>query len=218
MRVTNSLWVERIRLDEDETIDGNLSVFGGAVSLEKGSTVNGNVVLIGGTINAAGTINGGINGLGGSITLGDTAVVQGDVITLWEPMLINQIRPLFRERSFHNPRIGVEIPDVPQIIAPAIFKPLNDAMGALLRSLVIALLAVLVTLFSYHGRPPMSKMPSKPIQFTGGRHWTSDLDTLPLRDRDPGDHLDSDPAQPDRHPDLRPWFITRLDRHWVGAW
>ncbi len=134
------------RLNENETVDGNLSIFGGAVSLEKGSIINGNVTLIGGTVNEAGTINGGVNGLGGSITLGDTAVVQGDVTTLGATVNKSD-SAVIQGKIVSQSENGVEIPDVPRVVAPAIFKPIGDAMGSLLRSLVIALLAVLVMLF-----------------------------------------------------------------------
>jgi hypothetical protein len=134
------------RLAEGKTINGNLSVFGGAVSLEKGSTVNGNVVLIGGTVYANGTINGGVNGMGGSITLGDSAVVQGDVST-FGANVDKSDSAVIQGKVVSQSESGVEIPNIPQVVAPAIFKPLNDAMGALLRSLVISLLAVLTLLF-----------------------------------------------------------------------
>lgn len=134
------------RLNEDQTIDGNLSVFGGAVTLEKGSTVNGNIVLIGGTVNAAGTINGGVNGLGGSITLTDTAVVQGDVTTVGAAVNKSEKAEILGKITSQSEG-GVQLPDVPQFIAPAIIKPFGDALGGLLRALVVGVLAVLVTLF-----------------------------------------------------------------------
>jgi hypothetical protein len=134
------------RLNEGETIDGNLSVFGGAVTLEKNSTINGNVVLIGGTINAAGTINGGINGLGGSITLTDTAVVQGDVATVGAAVNKSN-KAEIQGKIVSQSEGGVQLPDVPRFVAPALLKPFGDALGGLLRALVIGVLAVLVTLF-----------------------------------------------------------------------
>ncbi|HEX7556006.1 MAG TPA: polymer-forming cytoskeletal protein, partial [Leptolinea sp.] len=134
------------RLNEKETINGNLSIFGGAVSLEKGSTINGNVTLIGGTVNAAGTINGGVNGLGGSITLGDSAVVKGDVTTLGATVNKSD-SAVIQGKIVSQSENGVQIPDVPRVVAPIIVKPFADAMGILLRTLVIALLAVLVVLF-----------------------------------------------------------------------
>jgi hypothetical protein len=134
------------RLNENETIDGNLSVFGGAISLEKGSTVNGNVILIGGTINAAGIINGGVNGLGGSITLSDTAVVQGDVTTVGAAVNKSD-KAKIQGKVVSQSEGGVQLPDLPRIAAPALIKPFGDALGGLLRALVIGVLAVLVTLF-----------------------------------------------------------------------
>lgn len=134
------------RLNENEKIDGNLSVFGGAVTLEKGSTVNGNVVLIGGTINAAGTINGGINGLGGSITLADTAVVQGDVATVGATVNKSE-KAEIKGKIVSQSEGGVQLPDVPRFVVPALIKPFGDALGGLLRSLVFGVLAVLVMLF-----------------------------------------------------------------------
>lgn len=134
------------RLNEGETIDGNLSVFGGAVTLEKDSIINGNVVLIGGTINAAGTINGGINGLGGSITLTDTAVVQGDVATVGAAVNKSE-KAEIQGKIVSQSEGGVQLPDVPRFVAPSLLKPFGDALGGLLRALVIGVLAVLVMLF-----------------------------------------------------------------------
>lgn len=135
------------RLSKGETINGNLSIFGGAVSLDEGSTVNGDVTVIGGSVIAAGTINGGINGLGGSITLDDTAVVQGDVSTV-AASVNKSDSAVIQGKFITQSESGVEIPDVPKVAVPAIVKPFSDAMGSLLRSLVIALLAVLVMLFA----------------------------------------------------------------------
>lgn len=134
------------RLDEDEVIDGNLSVFGGAVSLEEGSTVNGNVVVIGGSVYADGIINGGINGMGGSINLGDSAIVQGDVST-FGANVDKSDSTVIRGKVFSQSESGVQIPDYPRMVIPAIVKPLGDALGSLLQALVVSLLAVLVLLF-----------------------------------------------------------------------
>lgn len=134
------------RLSEDETVDGNLSIFGGAASLEKGSVVNGDVILIGGTVNIDGTINGGINGLGGSITLGDTAVVEGDVSTI-AANVNKSDTAVVHGKVVEQSETGVQLPDVPRVMVPTIFQPLGNAMGSLMRSLVIALLAVLLVLF-----------------------------------------------------------------------
>lgn len=134
------------RLAANEKIDGDLSIFGGAVSLEKGSTVSGNVILIGGTINAAGTINGGISGMGGSINLGDTAIVYGDITTVGASVIKSDsaiVQGIITSQS----ESGLQLPDLPKIVQPAAIRPFGDAMGALARSLVVALLAVMVVLF-----------------------------------------------------------------------
>ncbi len=134
------------RLGENETVDGDLSIFGGAVSLDKGSIVNGSVVLIGGTVNVDGMVNGDINGLGGAITLGDTAVVQGDVSTFGAS--VNKSKSAVVQGSvLSQSENGVQLPDVPRVAVPALFRPFSDAMGSLVRTLVISLLAVLVVIF-----------------------------------------------------------------------
>ncbi len=134
------------RLDEGKVIDGNLSIFGGAVSLEEGSTVNGNVVVIGGSVYADGIINGGINGMGGSITLGDSAVVQGDIST-FGANVDKSDSAVIRGKIVSQSESGVQLPDYPRLVMPAILKPISDAIGSLLQALVISLLAVLVLLF-----------------------------------------------------------------------
>jgi len=134
------------RLSENESINGDLSIFGGAVNLEKGSTINGNVILIGGTVNADGTINGGINGLGGSITLGDSAVVQGDISTIG--VSVNKSdTAVVQGNVLSQSESGVQLPDVPRMILPNIIQPFTSAMGVVMRSLVMAILAVLAMLF-----------------------------------------------------------------------
>ena len=69
----------RYRLEDGESINGNLVVMGGTAILEQGSSVNGQVVLVGGTLEAGGTINGDVNAIGGTITILDEAVVNGDL-------------------------------------------------------------------------------------------------------------------------------------------
>ena len=134
------------RLAENETINGDLSIFGGAVSLEEGSTINGNVILIGGSVNAAGVINGGIDGLGGSINLGDSAIVYGDITTVGAT--VNKSNSAIVQGNVTSQSEGgLELPDLPKMVQPAAVRPFGDVMGALSRSLVIALLAVLVVLF-----------------------------------------------------------------------
>jgi hypothetical protein len=134
------------RLADGETIDGNLSVFGGAVNLEKGSTINGEVTIIGGSVISSGTINGGVNGLGGSISLTDTAVVQGDVTTIGASVIKSNDAKI-HGRVTSQSEGGVQIPDIPRVVAPTLLKPFGDVLGGLLNSLVVGVLAVLVVLF-----------------------------------------------------------------------
>jgi hypothetical protein len=69
-------------LHSEETLNGDLAVFGGVATLETGSRVTGSVFVLGGALEADGVIDGDLAVVGGNANLGPEAVVRGDVFTL----------------------------------------------------------------------------------------------------------------------------------------
>ena len=66
-------------LESGETLNDDLVIIGGNATLEAGSTVNGNIMLLGGNLEVAGTVNGDIAATGGYLELEDSAVVSGSI-------------------------------------------------------------------------------------------------------------------------------------------
>lgn len=69
-------------LQSGETLDGNLVVFGGNVTVYQDALVDGDVAVFGGNIVIDGMIDGDFVALGGSIKLGANAVIDGDFSSL----------------------------------------------------------------------------------------------------------------------------------------
>jgi hypothetical protein len=65
-----------------QTMSHDLAVVGGKLTLQAGSLVRGSVAAMGGNVVAAGHITGDLVVLGGSLDLADTAIVDGDIVTL----------------------------------------------------------------------------------------------------------------------------------------
>ena len=64
-----------------DTLNGNLTVYGGSAILEDGSRVTGDVVVVGGELEASGEIGGDAVIIGGEAHLNESAVVDGDLVT-----------------------------------------------------------------------------------------------------------------------------------------
>ncbi len=155
-------------LDSGEKLNGDLVIFGGTVLLEEGSIVNGDVLMFGGSANVMGEIDGNLALLGGGANLGPSAVITGDVVTLggnvnravgavvegefltsegaYFPFAFDlpnflefgdgiQIDPFFDFDPFGRSSIG------------PVFSPITNILWFVLRSLLVAALAILVVLF-----------------------------------------------------------------------
>lgn len=185
-------------LESGESLDGNLVIFGGAVTTEVDSTVNGDVVLIGGVAEIGGTINGNFVGIGGAVQLTSDAVVNGDLVTIGATLsrdegarvngqIVNGMGTPF---YFDIPDSGgpiteipeipevpeiPEIPDVPAIPAvPSVprvnvsFNPLLEILWFFFRTLMLALLAVLVVIFFDKPTSRVAKAAVEQPLITGG--------------------------------------------------
>lgn len=72
---------DSVTIVSGETISGNLVVFGGEVTLQDGGRVTGNVVVFGGNVNIDGQVDGDVAVFAGNGRIGDTAVIDGQLVT-----------------------------------------------------------------------------------------------------------------------------------------
>lgn len=68
-----------IVVEEGETYEGDVTVFGDEMELKAGGVVDGDVTVFGGNADIAGTINGDLAIFGGNVTL--SGIVDGDLVT-----------------------------------------------------------------------------------------------------------------------------------------
>ncbi len=135
-------------LESGKTLQDDLLILGGTVTLMKDSIVDGNVILIGGTINASGTVNGSITATGGSVTLTETAVINGDLTTAGAFVDRNpnaQITGAVRTEALGPYLVlpgGVRIPQM-----SGNFDPFFNLISFILRIFLWALLAMVVSMF-----------------------------------------------------------------------
>jgi len=152
-------------LESGDVMNGDLLIFGGSVELEQGSIVNGDVLLFGGNAEIHGEIQGDLAVLGGNVDLGPTAVVTGGVANLGgnihraEGSIVEG--DFVSSDGFYGP-FNFELPDLPNFgdfgdtfrvrpfgrssIGP-FFSPVTGILWFVLRTLLVAALAILVVLF-----------------------------------------------------------------------
>jgi hypothetical protein len=137
-------------LASGDSLDEDLAVLGGTATLQKESTVNGDIFIAGGTLTVSGTVNGTITALGGTLTLDDNAVINGDVVTTGATLHRSENarvtgsviqgqgylpQNLKNLGLFNQPNVGLN------------FQPFSDMMWFLFRTLALAALAILITMF-----------------------------------------------------------------------
>lgn len=69
-------------LESGQTLNHDLAVVGGKLTLQPSSQVMGSVAVTGGNVVVAGHITGDLVVIGGSLELANTAIVDGDIVTL----------------------------------------------------------------------------------------------------------------------------------------
>ena len=74
------IWGGSLIVEEDATVDGDVSVFGGTAVLD--GHVEGDVVIFGGTASLSGTVDGDLVLFGGTLTSGMSADVDGDCLLI----------------------------------------------------------------------------------------------------------------------------------------
>ncbi len=141
-------------LKSGETLNGDLVVFGGAVSIESDATVNGSVVLVGGSLSMDGTATKDVVVIGGAAHLGNSAHVRGNLVTMGAPLDRAQGAKVDGDTIDNVPSnygfSGQPIVTPPTAPAPRFnieLSPLWSLLSLFGRSLLLGLLALLVTLF-----------------------------------------------------------------------
>lgn len=167
------LFGQNYTLEEGETLNGSIAVFGGNIEIQKDAEVNGSIVVFGGNISFAEetTINGDVAVFGGNVTV--TGEVDGDIVLFGGQALLESDSTVRNIATFggqvtqeegatvtgeitNNAPPNVETPRVPDVPNPDVPNPPNvdvtvnpfwNAMGKLGRAVLIAAIAMLLSLF-----------------------------------------------------------------------
>ena len=149
-------------LESGDVLNGDLVIFGGSAELEQGSIVDGDVLLFGGNAEINGEIDGDLALLGGNADLGPSAVINGDVVTLGGNVDRAEgavVEGEFRSAEGFNRTFFFDFPNLPDFgetfrIQPfgrssvgPFFSPVTGILWFILRTLLVAALAVLAVLF-----------------------------------------------------------------------
>jgi hypothetical protein len=142
-------------LESGQTLSGSLVVFGGTVAIKEGATVDGDIFVAGGSLDLRGAVNGSVTSLGSVVDVSDTAIINGDLSTVGgtvdraaKSVVTGHIDIGPGEKlSYAKPSDLFK--NMPQ--NPILFDmgPIKDLFGALTRTLGMAALAALVTLFLF---------------------------------------------------------------------
>ncbi len=143
---------ESFTLKSGETLDGDLVVIGGEATIEPGAQVQGDVVLIGSTLKLDGEVNGEAVIIGGSTTLGESASLAGDLVMIGASLQRAQAARIGGTIISSLPLPSLQLPGRFAPTAPHAprFKfesPWWAWGGLLFRALVLAALAMLLSLF-----------------------------------------------------------------------
>jgi len=76
-----TIFGETYTLESGRVLNGDLNVIGGVANIEDGASVNGNVFVLGGLVTVNGTVEGNLIAIGGTVNIGDTAFVEGDLVS-----------------------------------------------------------------------------------------------------------------------------------------
>jgi hypothetical protein len=151
-------------LKSGDTLSGDLVVFGGNVTIEEEALVKGSIVIFGGTIKLDGTMTQDLVLIGASGSMGENAVLEGDLTMVGGSMARAEGSTIEGDVR-DNPTIEIppptvpevpEVPEVPSVPEPNItVNPIGSAFGVLGQAIIIAALAMLLSLFM---RPQMERV------------------------------------------------------------
>lgn len=123
-------------IQNGERVSGDLLLFGGRLTVEEGGVLDGNLLAFGTSLDLNGTIRGDVFVFGGDLTLGEQVQIEGDLMV---------------DRTILYPS-AKELPII-SLFSPFAFlkalhlSPLVPTFKALGTSLLLALLAFLISLF-----------------------------------------------------------------------
>ncbi len=137
-------------LKSGETLNEDLVVMGGSVSIEKSALVNGAVVLFGGSLTLDGEVNKDVVVLGGAVKLGDGSRIHGNLVTFGSA-LSRESGAKIDGDVISKP----DMPDSPKVPSLPVYSgdffrtsdPFMSALKLLGESIMLALLAVLIGMF-----------------------------------------------------------------------
>jgi len=137
-------------LKSGETLNEDLIVIGGSVSIEKDALVNGTVVLFGGSFTLDGDVMKDVVVMGGAVKLGAGAHIRGNLVAYGAPVNRDAGARVDGETINNPTRPGT--PDNPLTpMAPVVTtryeNPIWNAFVILGQSIVLALLAMLIAMF-----------------------------------------------------------------------
>jgi cytoskeletal protein CcmA (bactofilin family) len=146
---------DNFTLESGKELTGGLVVFGGNVVIEKDAFVSGGVVVFGGTLTSNGDIEGDIVVIGGQVKLESESYVSGDVVTIGGQVERAEGAEIGGEvvNNAPAPEININppsVPGAPDVNVPDVsvrFNPFWEFGKVLGVSLLMAFLALLVTLF-----------------------------------------------------------------------
>lgn len=180
-------------LESGETLDGSLIIIGGTATLAEGSTITGDIVLTGGTMTAGGDIEGDLILIGGSATLQKTVHVHGNMVSA--SSTVNQAEgavidgkiqdhatiPFQLPFSTGNPSTPSGVPQATKPTFDLNHNPIMTAFGIGFRSFVLAILAMVLSMFFPNAIKKISRAAmSAPIASGGIGFLTSILAPLVL--------------------------------------
>jgi hypothetical protein len=137
-------------LKSGNTLNDDLIVIGGSISVEKNARVNGSIILIGGSLTLDGEVSQDVVIVGGAVKLGADTHVHGKVITYNAP--VNRDLSAVVDGGFvDNPvrpesPVSPTAPPIPWLVT-AITDPIQRTQSVLGQSILLALLAALIAMF-----------------------------------------------------------------------
>ena len=143
------------RLEDGETLDGNLLVLGGSAALDSGSRVAGDVFVAGGSLSVNGEVGGNVMTAGGSTRLESSALVRGDVSVVGGSLRRDPGAVIEGEVNDQPPvpyqfivpgELGLDGPDIQMGVNP-VWRGLMAFVWTVFRAFLWAGAAVLVVMF-----------------------------------------------------------------------
>ena len=162
--IEGPIFGENFRLSSGETLNEDLVVIGGSVSIEKNAIVNGSIVLFGGSLTLDGDVSKDVVVLGGAVKLGPETHVKGNLVTFGAVVSRDQGARVDGD-VINNP----SRPEIPVIsTTPPVVKSSTGTMANLLtligQSIMLALLSMLITMFlPIHMRRVADGVVSQPL-------------------------------------------------------